>query len=215
MPHFILADNQPLTSLALEHLLQGISHGGDIRHADGIESLAQMLSQTDDTLVILDYSLFDLPDAGSLLALLRHHPLSAWVLLSDSLPEPFLRQVVFQARNVSIIFKDAPLKEITEAVRLALRGQRYISQRATEMLLEHQIQAEQHPSVLTPTEAEVMRSIAQGKTTKEIAAERYSSIHTINTHRKNIFRKFSVNTAHEAIKAALRAGILQESDYLI
>ena len=70
-------------------------------------------------------------------------------------------------------------------------------------------------SLVSPTEVEVVRAIAQGKTTKEIAAERFSSIHTINTHRKNLFRKLHVNTAHEAIKAAVRAGLINESDYLI
>ena len=60
-----------------------------------------------------------------------------------------------------------------------------------------------------------MRAIAQGKTTKEIANERFSSIHTINTHRKNIFRKLQVNTAHEAIRVAIRSGLIDESDYFI
>ena len=51
--------------------------------------------------------------------------------------------------------------------------------------------------------------------TKEIATERFSSIHTITTHRKNIFRKLKVNTAHEVIKYALRAGWVDPSDFYI
>jgi DNA-binding CsgD family transcriptional regulator len=69
--------------------------------------------------------------------------------------------------------------------------------------------------VLTETETEIVKAIAQGKTTKEIAEERFSSIHTITTHRKNIFRKLGVNTAHEVIKYALRAGLVDSSEFYI
>jgi DNA-binding CsgD family transcriptional regulator len=54
-----------------------------------------------------------------------------------------------------------------------------------------------------------------GKTTKEIAYEQNLSFHTINTHRKNIFRKLEINNVHEAIKYALRAGIIDLSEYCI
>ena len=53
------------------------------------------------------------------------------------------------------------------------------------------------------------------KTTKEIASERFSSVHTIMTHRKNIFRKLDVNNAQEAIRCALRAGIIDVMEYYI
>lgn len=70
-------------------------------------------------------------------------------------------------------------------------------------------------TVLTSTEMAILRAVAQGKTTKEIAAERFSSIHTINTHRKNIFHKLGVNTAHEAVKYAIRAGWVDPSEFYI
>ena len=69
--------------------------------------------------------------------------------------------------------------------------------------------------LLTNTEIEIVKAIAQGKTTKEIAAERFSSVHTVTTHRKNIFRKLKVNTAHEVIKYALRAGLVDSSEFYI
>ena len=77
------------------------------------------------------------------------------------------------------------------------------------------LQEEKEPDVLTSTELEIVKAIAQGKTTKEIANERFSSVHTINTHRKNIFRKLKVNTAHEVIKYALRAGLVNPSEFYI
>jgi DNA-binding NarL/FixJ family response regulator len=78
-----------------------------------------------------------------------------------------------------------------------------------------QQQEEEKPDILTSTETEIIEAIALGKTTKEIAAERFSSVHTVTTHRKNIFRKLGINTAHEAVKYALRAGLIDPSEFYI
>jgi len=48
-----------------------------------------------------------------------------------------------------------------------------------------------------------------------IAAERCSSVHTISTHRKNIFRKIGVNNLLEATKYAVQAGIVDVTEYYI
>ena len=112
------------------------------------------------------------------------------------------------------MFKDSPLSEVRSALNAVERHTRYLSQRALEIIINQQ-QEEETPSVLTTTELEIVRAIAQGKTTKEIAAERFSSIHTVTTHRKNIFRKLGINTAHEVIKYALRAGLVDSSEFYI
>lgn len=76
-------------------------------------------------------------------------------------------------------------------------------------------QTTQEENRLTPTETEILRDIALGLTTREIAEKRYSSFHTVNTHRKNIFRKIGVNNVHEATLYALRAGLVDSAEYYI
>jgi DNA-binding NarL/FixJ family response regulator len=117
--------------------------------------------------------------------------------------------VTYSSHQFSIVFKDASLGEFRRALIAAAQHERYICQRALEAIISQQ-QEEEKPDLLTATEVEIVRAIAQGKTTKEIAAERFASIHTITTHRKNIFRKLGVNTAHDVIKYALRAGIVND-----
>ena len=70
-------------------------------------------------------------------------------------------------------------------------------------------------ALLTASEKEILKAIASGKTTKEIAEIRHSSMHTIISHRKNIFRKIEVNNVHEATKYAVKAGLVDLSDYYI
>lgn len=212
--NYIVADNQELTRFAIEHLLDGFEDKRII-HASDKADLIEKLKAYEQSVVILDYTLFDFFDVQNFLVVVQRYPAANWILLSDDLTEQFLRAVVYQSHNISILFKDTSLKEVADAIRSAVSGQRFISQRVTEILLARQQRDDENPTNLTPTEIEIVRAIAQGKTTKEIASERFSSIHTINTHRKNIFRKLGVNTAHEAMKAAIRAGLIDESDYFI
>ena len=214
MRNFILADNQELTRFALEKLLQQDETTVVYRAFDKA-GLVALLKEHESAIVILDYTLFDFTDEDQLLIVAERFALSQWVLLSEDLTSRFLRRVVYSSHQFSVVFKDGPLQEVREALQAASRHNRYISQRALEAIISQQQEDDEQPSVLTSTETEIVKAIAQGKTTKEIASERFSSIHTITTHRKNIFRKLGVNTAHEVVKYALRAGLIDSSEFYI
>ena len=214
MRNFILADNQELTRFALESLLRQDKEANVYRASDKA-SLVALLKEHEAAVVLLDYTLFDFSDEDQLMIVAERFSLSDWILISDELTPQFLRRVVYASHQFSIVFKDGPLQEVREAVRAVGSHQRYISQRALEVIISQQQTEEERPSILTETETEIVRAIAQGKTTKEIAIERFASVHTITTHRKNIFRKLGVNTAHEVIKYALRAGLVDSSEFYI
>lgn len=214
MIRFILADRQEITNFAIKNLLESLGHH-DIRHAADKAEVMEQLREHEQSVVVLDYTLFDISDASNLIIITQRFPEAHWVLFSEDLTESFLREIVFQSHSVSIVFKDAPIYEIRDTLRHATEGRRYLSPRVSEILLSHQGGEEQQRSPLTATEKEIVRAIAEGKTTREIAEERFLSTHTVNTHRKNIFRKLGVNTAIEAIRVAHRAGWIQDSDYNI
>jgi DNA-binding NarL/FixJ family response regulator len=214
MRNFILADNQELTRFALENLLQQ-DEAAVVYRAFDRAGLVALLKEHESAIVVLDYTLFDFADEDQLLIVAERFALSQWLLLSEELTSRFLRRVVYSSHQFSVVFKDGPLQEVREALQAASRHNRYISQRALEAIISQQQEDDEQPSVLTSTETEIVKAIAQGKTTKEIASERFSSIHTITTHRKNIFRKLGVNTAHEVVKYALRAGLIDSSEFYI
>ena len=214
MGKYILADNQELTRLALISLIKQ-NEENTLYVATDKAGLVELLKEHEDAIVLLDFTLFDFADADQLLIVGERFALSQWVLISDELTPTFIRQVIYSSHQFSIVFKDGPLNEVREALQTVSRHQRYISQRALEVIINQQQVDEERPSILTETETEIVRAIAQGKSTKEIAAERFSSVHTITTHRKNIFRKLGVNTAHEVVKYALRAGLIDSSEFYI
>ncbi|MCR5711337.1 response regulator transcription factor [Prevotella sp. tf2-5] len=214
MVNFILADNQELTAFALRTLIRELE-SATIHVAVNKDQLISQLQKEEKSIVVLDYTLYDIQDEEQLLVIIERFPRTQWIMVSDDLTIQVMRKLVYTVRNVSIVFKDSPFKLFRHAIDYATRGDRYLCQRAAEVLICQQADEEQRPKVLTETEIEILRGVAQGKTTKEIAYERYSSIHTVNTHKKNIFRKLQVNTAHEAIKYAFRAGLVDPSEFYI
>ena len=212
MRQYILADNQDLTRFALESLIRQ-DEDNVLHRAVDKAGLVQLLKEHENAVVLLDYTLFDFADVEQLLIVGERFALSQWILISDELTPAFIRRVVYSSHQFSIVFKDGPLRDVREALQAVVQHNRFISQRALEVIINHQQEEDERPSVLTSTEIEIVKAIAQGKSTKEIANERFSSIHTITTHRKNIFRKLGVNTAHEVIKYALRAGLVDSSEF--
>ena len=213
MRNYILADNQELTRLALISLVK--QDDDKLYVATDKAGLVELLKEHEDATVLLDFTLFDFSDVDQLLIIGERFALSQWILISDELTPAFMRRVVYASHQFSIVFKDGPLKDLRDALDAVSHHNRHISQRALEVIINHQQEEESQPSILTETETEIVRAIAQGKTTKEIANERFSSVHTITTHRKNIFRKLGINTAHEVIKYALRAGLVDSSEFYI
>lgn len=209
--NIIIADNQDITCAGLQHVCAAME-GTQTERAEDKATLIEKLALRPESTVVLDYTLFDINDVAELSILALRFPEAAWVIFSEDLSCDFVRQLMAQAR-FSVVLKESPLHEIKAAIQYAISGKRFICQRMAEQLLVPEDKEEKLN--LTPTETEILKDIALGMTTKEIAERRFSSFHTVNTHRKNIFRKLGVNNVHEAIKYALRAGLVDSAEYYI
>lgn len=195
------------------YILQGIE-GMEWKYTEDKAELMLALKDNDDTVVVLDYTSFDINDADELLILQQRFSHTRWLLFSEDLSADFVRVLIASSMQFSILLKESSMSEIKEAMKFCIYGNRYICQRMTEVLLAPSHDVEEKIN-LTKTETEILKDIALGMTTKEIAEKRFSSFHTVNTHRKNIFRKLNVNNVHEATKYALRAGLVDTAEYYI
>jgi DNA-binding NarL/FixJ family response regulator len=209
----LLADKMDITRAGLMYIL-GLMDDVEYKYTEDKSELLLALSECSDCVVILDYTLFDINDADELLILNERFPATRWLLFSEDLSLDFVRRLIASSPQFSILIKDSSVYEIREAIVYAIQNKRFICQRMTEMLIAPSHASEEQVN-LTKTEVEILKDIALGMTTKEIADKRFSSFHTVNTHRKNIFRKLNVNNVHEATKYALRAGLVDSAEYYI
>lgn len=216
MREFIIADNQDITKAGILFLLEGVKEATSVREVNNKAELVSEIRQKSESVVILDYTLFDFSGVDELLVLKERFPNVSWLLFSDELSEDFLRRTIINNQSFGVVMKDSSKEEILSALQCALKGERFICNHVSNLLLNSQLNSPTKEStLLTNMEKVILKEIALGKTTKEIAAGRNLSFHTINSHRKNIFRKLQVNNVHEATKYAMRAGIVDLAEYYI
>jgi DNA-binding NarL/FixJ family response regulator len=212
MREFILADNQDITREGIVSLLEKKAVASTIIRVSSRKELMEQLIIYPNAAVVLDYTLFDFSDFQMMNAKQKYQD-SVWLLFSDELSKHFLRQVLMSGNLFGVVMKNDTMNDIITALEYTARGAIYLCDLAVQVLREDV--PNQTCDKLTASERMVLYEIALGKTTKEIAYNHNLSFHTINTHRKNIFRKLEVNNVHDAIKYALRAGIIDSSEYYI
>ena len=210
---YILADNQDITRAGLDSYIHSSGSSKTLRASNKAE-LAALLAKEGNAAVVLDFSLFDFNGAENLLIFLRRFPMARWLLFSQEFGTPLLR-LLSGEKAVSLVLKEGTEAEIRAAIKAIATGERYVCPAVIEQIynLRHNHKAE--AEVLTNTEREVLKLVAEGKQAKEIAELRHTSIHTVIAHKKNIFRKIGVNSIYEATRYAMRAGIADPMDYYI
>lgn len=208
----ILADNQPVTRLGIITLWNRMVPEGMVIPVKDREELLHSLAEYPEALILLDYTLFDFSSPESMLITAMRYARARWILFSDDLNESFLRRIVPE-RQFSVLLKDSSIEDISQALQCAMTKKQFVSEQVKTMLQNKKELYDKLP--LTPTEIEILQSIAQGKTSRTVANERNLSVHTIATHRKNIFRKIGVNNVLEATKYAVRIGIVGMPEYAI
>ena len=214
MHKLIIADNQDITQAGMAYVLSKRDNIS-CRVARDKSELILLLSDCPEAVVILDYTLFDISSESDLLNIGQRFPLAHLILWSEELSVDFIRHLVNASNWISVLMKDAKMAEIEQCLDYVLQGQRFLCQHATNMILTPTVSVDNETVALTKTETEIIKEIALGATTREIAEKRFSSFHTVNTHRKNIFRKLGVNNVHEAIRYAMRSGLVDAAEYYI
>lgn len=216
MRNLLIADRQDITKAGIKFLTSSVREIISTEDISTKKELIDHLIKKPESIIIIDYLLFDFGSVDEMIILSERFPKSDWIIFSESLTDNFLRRIVYEGETLSIVLKSSPQQEIVSSFMYAIKHERFICPRVSnQLLIISRNSKDKSETMLTITEKEVLKAIAMGKTTKEIAAERNLSFHTVTTHRKNIFRKLDVNNVHEATRQAMRAGIVDPTEYYI
>ncbi len=212
----VIADTQFLVVEALKSLL-----GNDERFSiTGIVNsqyeLRKVLDREPCQLLITDNALLDYDSLHDLQEIRHMFPHLSILILTNILTKAEFTELS-KAGIKNIIYKTADRDEVLSAIEAACKGKKYYSDNILDMILEmgESKSVLEEPTQLTSSEIEIVRLIANGLTTKEIATRKNISFHTVNTHRKNIFRKMGVCSASELIIHAIKAGWIDNIEYYI
>ncbi len=178
------------------------------------DQFLESLRRAQPQVLLLDMHMPDSMSGYDIAGYVReNHPEIAILVFTSRIDAKSVRECL--ALGVKgIIEKDRPIEDTLEALRKVANGEIYLSQKAlrysVEALSPAAIQQQSNKSLaeLTLREKEIVRWIAKGMTSKEVAEKLHMSHHTVEKHRQIIMQKWNCNKMTSVIQLAIKNGII-------
>ena len=197
----ILADDHPMFREGIRKIIERIEGALITGEAnDGLE-LLELLKKSSPNLVILDISMPNLRGLEAIREIKKTYPQIKVLVLTMHKKKEFLRQALRDGADGFLLKEDAG-GELIRAVQTVRNGGKYLSPLLASVLTSLAVEQEK-TEVLTMREREVLKLLAEGKRTKEIAAAFYISPHTVRRHRSNIMEKLNIQNMADLVKYAI------------
>jgi DNA-binding NarL/FixJ family response regulator len=204
----LIADDHPVFRRGLRMIIEADASLKVVAEAeDGITALARIKEEEPDV-AVLDV---DMPQGGGFEVVrdLQKLNLHTEVIFLTMYKDEGLFNRAMDIGVKGYVLKDSAIGDIVASLKAVAAGQNYISQPLATFLVNRSRRlatfVQQTPSIndLTPTERRILRFIAAHKTSREIAAELFISVRTVEHHRANICVKLDLHGSNALIKFAV------------
>jgi len=202
MIRVLIADDHPLvreavkTRLSIEDDLTVVGEASD--GARAVE-LGKALAPD---LVVLDLHMPELAGSELVSAMRAATPDSRILVLTGSLERRTVRDVLAAGAD-GYVLKEDETEELVSALRRVARGERHVSARIAAAF---EPAGGQDEPELTPREGEILREIARGRGSQQIAAALGISVGTARKHRENMMKKLGLHNTAEVTAYAIKKG---------
>lgn len=209
--NILLVDDHKIVRDGLRSLLEkepGIKVVGEA--SSGREAVRFVNELTPDV-VILDIGMPDLNGIDATRQMKAKIPAMKILALSMHSDKRFVARM-FAAGASGYLLKDCAFEELARAIRTVAQDQTYLSPSIASQVIKDYVRrlAESDsagPPLVTPREREVIQLLAEGKSTKHIAAALNISVKTVETHRSQIMEKLNIDSIANLTKFAIREGL--------
>lgn len=207
----LLADDHPIVRRGLRGLLDGEPDFTVVAEADDGAAAVDRAAQPDVDLAVLDVSMPRMTGLQAAAALSHRRPGLRILMLSMHESEQFLFESL-KAGASGYVLKTAADRDLVEACRATMRGETFLYAGAvTALVRDHLARAERGDAPgdpLTPREQEILKLVAEGHTSDEIAALLVISRKTVDRHRANILEKLGMRDRVDLTRYAIRRGLV-------
>lgn len=165
-------------------------------------------------IVVLDLSLPELNGLDATRQILKDSPQTQVLVLTMHNSEDLAKQVL-QAGARGYVLKSDADQSLVAAVQSLRRGEPFLTPTVTELVLDRYVRGEADDVgeaarvELTSREREIIQLVAEGRSSKEVAASLGISVKTVEAHRGNIMRKLRLGSVSELVRYAIRNRIVQ------
>lgn len=204
----VLADDHAIVRSALRALLEAEQQFEVVAEAGDADEAVRKLRAYQPDALVLDLSMPGGSSLASIPQMLEVSPDTAVVVLTME-GEPRFAREALRSGALGFVLKEAADTELVEAVRFAIRGQRYLNPQLGARIAAMPDTDPEGPDQLSEREVEVLRLLALGHTNAEIAEQRYLSVRTVESHRASIQQKSGRSTRAELVAYAREQGLLE------
>ena len=175
----------------------------------GAETLSLVAEQVPDVL-LLDIALTDCSGIQVARKVVVGFPSVKVIALTGYLDKAFIEEML-KSGALGYVSKSASAEDLLRSIRIVAEGQRYLCTEATQAMLRH-VQPTGTPSsppvtILSRREQQVLKLLAEGSRSSEIAEELGISLATVEVYRRNIKAKLDIHSTAELTRYALREGL--------
>ena len=204
-----IADDHPIVRHGLRDAIHGDPMFKIVAEAENGEALLQALGDVDPEIAVVDIEMPKLDGFGLAREIQRRRLSTRIIFLTMHDDEDFFHAAMDLGAH-GYILKECALSEIGRALHVVAGGEFYVSSSLTGYLIQRRSRSadfrQRVPGVdtLTPTELRVLRLIADGRSSKEIASELFINYRTVENHRTNICQKLGLHGHNSLVKFAFQ-----------
>ncbi|HEX9882668.1 MAG TPA: response regulator transcription factor [Desulfobaccales bacterium] len=211
MYRIVLAEDHILVREGIKKIIEDFADlkvVGEV--SDGLQ-LLDFLKKLPVNMVILDISMPHLPGIEATREIKKNYPEVKVLILTMHKKKEYLNDALAAGADGYLLKEDAA-KELLSAVKKIRQGEIYVSPLLSAELAtlyaqtRRQAPAAPLRAILTSREIEIIKLIAEGKSSKEIAAVLFLSFRTIQNHRSKIMRKLNLKKNTDLVKYAIQMG---------
>lgn len=210
MINVLIADDHALIREGLKKILNGEPDMTVVGEANNVVELVTQLKRLAVNIILLDITMPGESGLDALKELRQKYPHVPVLILSFH-PEHRFAVRALKAGAAGYLTKESAAEEVAQAIRKVVGGGKYVSASLAEQLATELDNASGKPlhETLSDREFQVMRLIAAGKKSSEIAEELAVSVNTINTYRMRIFEKMKMQSNVELARYAVEHGLIE------
>jgi DNA-binding NarL/FixJ family response regulator len=205
----LIADDHALVRAGIAALLRGLGDVEIVGEADdGAEAVAMARRFAPDV-VLLDISMKGINGLEAAASIVRDSPVCRVIMLSMHTDSAFVQQALAAGASAYLI-KGSAIDELELAVRSVMRGEKYLSSALSKSMVEAFLQqgSVRETDRLTQRQLEVLKLIAEGNSTKEIAHVLGVSAKTVESHRATIQQRLGIRDVAGLVRYAMRTRLI-------
>jgi DNA-binding NarL/FixJ family response regulator len=207
----LIADDHTIMRAGLRSLLEKEDQIEVVAEAENGRRAVQLAVEHEPDVVVMDVSMPDLNGIEATSQVLESLPEAKVIALSMHTDKRFVMGML-RAGAFGYLLKDCASQELANAIVSVASNKKYLSPDIAGVVIEDSLYGSQQEgetvsSMLSAREREVLQLIAEGWSTKQIAAHLYVSVKTVETHRRQIMKKLDLHNIADLTKYAIREGL--------